>query len=132
MVHYSQILTLGRVLGPPNIAKLMTNLEKNNFIRHFLLGNNMIGPVGARIIADFVQNQPNRIETWYLAGNCIDLVGLERLIRAWTASTTITNIWLKRNPLGPKAYGALEKLVSSSPSGRLLSWIEHCWYGALY
>ena len=72
----------------------------------------MIGPVGARIIAGFVQNQPNRIETWYLAGNCIDLVGLERLVRAWTASTTITNIWLKRNPLGPKAYSALEKLVS--------------------
>ena len=90
----------------------MTNLEKNNLIRHFLLGNNMIGPVGARIIAGFVQNQPNRIETWYLAGNCIDLVGLERLVRAWTASTTITNIWLKRNPLGPKAYSALEKLVS--------------------
>ena len=33
----------------------MKSLESNTFIRHFLLGNNVVGPVGARAIADFVQ-----------------------------------------------------------------------------
>ena len=32
----------------------MKSLESNRFIRHFLLGNNVIGPMGARAIADFV------------------------------------------------------------------------------
>lgn len=91
----------------------MAHLEKNTFIRHFLLGNNMIGPVGARMIADFVQKYPDNIQTWYLAGNCIDLAGLERLVPAWSQSQAITNIWLKRNPLGPEAHGALGRLVGS-------------------
>ena len=43
-----------RVLGPQNIVALMKSLESNRFIRHFLLGNNVIGPVGARVIAAFV------------------------------------------------------------------------------
>lgn len=89
----------------------MANLEKNTFIRHFLLGNNMIGPVGARMIAEFVHKHPNNIETWYLAGNCIDLAGFERLVPAWATSTAITNIWLKRNPLGPDSHVALQQLV---------------------
>ena len=79
LIGHSSLLAatdVSRVLGASNIAKLMTDLEKNTF------GNNMIGPVGARIIADFFQKQPNCIETWYLASNCIDLVGLERLVRA--------------------------------------------------
>lgn len=99
------------MLGPPNITKLMANLEHNTFVRHFLLGNNMIGPVGAREISDFLQKHPNNIETWYLAGNCIDLAGLQRLVSAWVTSTAITNIWLKRNPLGPNAYDAIQLLV---------------------
>ncbi len=32
----------------------MKSLESDHFIRHFLLGNNVIGPVGARAIAGFV------------------------------------------------------------------------------
>jgi len=89
----------------------MANLEKNTFVRHFLLGNNMIGPVGARKISDFVRKHPNNIETWYLAGNCIDLASLYRLVSAWITSTAITNIWLKRNPLGPKSHDAIQWLV---------------------
>ena len=60
----------------------MTSLHSDTFVRHFLLGNNMIGPVGARLISDFVLAHPNRMGTWYLAGNCIDLAGLERLVSA--------------------------------------------------
>ena len=109
-----------RVLGPPNISQLMTSLENNTFVRHFLLGNNMIGPVGARVISDFVLKYPDRMETWYLAGNCIDLAGLERLVSAWTTSNSITNIWLKRNPLGPNASTALYELITKTSQLRTL------------
>lgn len=98
----------------------MASLENNNFVRHFLLGNSMIGPVGARLISDFVLTHPNRMETWYLAGNCIDLAGLERLVSAWTTSTSITNVWHKRNPLGPNASVALHDLITKTSKLRTL------------
>lgn len=113
-------LIIYRVLGPPNISKLMTSFETNNFVPHFLLGNNMVGPVGARTIANFVNAYPDKIETWYLAGNCIDLAGLERLVAAWATSTSITNIWLKRNPLGPDASATLHRLIASTANLRTL------------
>lgn len=98
----------------------MTSLDSNTFVRHFLLGNNMIGPVGAGLISIFVFAHPDRIETWYLAGNCIDLAGFERLVSAWTTSNSITNIWLKRNPLGPKASTALYDLITKTSKLRPL------------
>ncbi|KAM0797751.1 hypothetical protein BDR22DRAFT_824019 [Usnea florida] len=72
--------------------------------------------------ADFgiVFAHPDRMETWYLAGNCIDLADFERLVTAWTPSSSITNIWLKRNPLGPKASTALYDLITKTPKLRTL------------
>ena len=98
----------------------MTSLESNTFVRHFLLGNNMIGPVGARLISEFVLAHPDCMETWYLAGNCIDLAGFERLVSAWTTSSSITNIWLKRNPLSPTASTALYDLITKTSRLRTL------------
>jgi len=57
------LLRCNRVISPPNIPNLMAALEKNNFVKHFLLGNNMISPLGARSIAEFVSDHPNKIET---------------------------------------------------------------------
>lgn len=80
----------------------------------------MIGPVRARLISDFVLAHPDRMETWYLAGNCIDLAGFKRLVSAWTTSTSIANIWLKRNPLGPKASTDLYDLTTRTSQLRTL------------
>ena len=52
-----------RVLGPPSISQLMTSLESNTLVRHFLLGNNLIGPAGARLISEFVLAHPDRMGT---------------------------------------------------------------------
>ena len=98
----------------------MTSLESNTFVRHLLLGNNTIGPVGARLISEFVLTHPDCMETWCLAGNCIDLTGFERLVFAWTTSTSITNIWLKRNSLGRKASTALYDLITKTTKLRTL------------
>ncbi|CAD6578970.1 MAG: NAD-dependent malic enzyme, mitochondrial [Alectoria sarmentosa] len=90
------------IIGPPNISQLMTSLESSTFVRHCLLRNNMIGPVGARLISDFVLAHPDRTETWYLAGNCTDLAEFERRVSAGQrpeASTNLYNLTTKTSKL---------------------------------
>ena len=98
----------------------MKSLSTNTSVHHFLLGNNLIGHVGTNAIATFSQNHPDRIETWYLAGNCIDGPSMTQLTNAWVGSRVITNIWLKRNPLGPKASPDLYRLITQIPNLRTL------------
>ncbi|RHZ46501.1 uncharacterized protein CDV56_104329 [Aspergillus thermomutatus] len=107
-------------LGPPHISTLMHSLRSNTFVRHFLLGNNIIGPSGAQAIADFVQEFPDRIDTWYLAGNCIDGASLALLTDALVKSPAVTNLWLKRNPLGPGSVDSLFRLITQTPRLRTL------------
>ncbi|GFF99774.1 isoform 4 of protein NLRC3 [Aspergillus udagawae] len=107
-------------LGPPNISTLMHSLRYNTFVRHFLLGNNIIGPAGAQAIADFVKEVPDRIDTWYLAGNCIDGASLAQLTDALVKSPAVTNLWLKRNPLGPESVDSLFRLITKTPNLRTL------------
>jgi len=109
-----------QVVGPDHIGALMQSLRTNTFVRHFLLGNNIIGPTGARAIADFIQEFPDRMDTWYLAGNCIDGAGFKILVDAMVKSTSITNIWLKRNPLGSGSAGNLGKLITECQNLRTL------------
>ena len=108
------------VLGPTNIGDLIESLRTNTFITHFLLGNNIIGPHGAQRIAEFVREFPNRMDTWYLAGNCIDTAGFKALVDEWVKSATVTNIWLKRNPLMPAAAEDLFRLITQTANLRTL------------
>ncbi|OAL54643.1 RNI-like protein [Pyrenochaeta sp. DS3sAY3a] len=108
------------VLGPNNIAALMESLKTNEFVTHFLLGNNIIGPHGAKCIAEFLKDYPNRMDTWYLAGNCIDAASFGLLVDEWVKSTSVTNIWLKRNPLGLHAADDLVRLVTQTRNLRTL------------
>ena len=80
----------------------------------------MIGPIGAKRIAKFVAEHPNKIETWYLAGNCISTADFRFLATAFISSPAITNIWLKRNPLGSNAASALVELITRTPHLRTL------------
>ncbi|OLN96104.1 Protein NLRC3 [Colletotrichum chlorophyti] len=108
------------VVGPNHIGNLMDSLRPNSFIRHFLLGNNIIGPVGAHEIAHFIQEFPDRMDTWYLAGNCIDATSFKILIDAMVKSDAVTNIWLKRNPLGPTAVADVYRLITETKNLRTL------------
>lgn len=108
------------VLGPNNISALMESLKTNEFVTHFLLGNNIIGPYGAKCIAEFVKQFPNRIDTWYLAGNCIDAPSFRLLVDEWVGSSSVTNIWLKRNPLSHNAAADLFRLISQAKNLRTL------------
>jgi Ran GTPase-activating protein (RanGAP) involved in mRNA processing and transport len=109
-----------KVVGPQHIGSLLQSLRTNTFVKHFLLGNNIIGPTGAKHIAEFVNDYPDRIDTWYLAGNCIDGASFSKLVDAFVKSPSITNIWLKRNPLGASAANDLFRLITQSPNLRTL------------
>ncbi|KAK2003959.1 leucine rich repeat protein [Colletotrichum falcatum] len=108
------------VVGPDHIGNLMDSLRPNSFVRHFLLGNNIIGPVGAREIARFVRELPGRMNTWYLAGNCIDATSFKTLVDALVESEAVTNIWLKRNPLGSAAAADVYRLITETKNLRTL------------
>ncbi|KAL3952105.1 hypothetical protein ACCO45_013822 [Purpureocillium lilacinum] len=108
------------VVGPDHIWRLMDSLRDNAFVRHFLLGNNIIGPSGAQAIAAFIDELPERMETWYLAGNCIDGASFTGLVDAMVESPAITNVWLKRNPLGRLAADDLFRLITQTPNLRTL------------
>ncbi|KAF7555956.1 hypothetical protein G7046_g6439 [Stylonectria norvegica] len=108
------------VVGPDHIGNLMQSLRSNEFVRHFLLGNNIIGPVGAREVAKFIEDFPDRMDTWYLAGNCIDGAGFKILVDAMVQSKAVTNIWLKRNPLGPDAAEDVFRLITGAKNLRTL------------
>jgi Ran GTPase-activating protein (RanGAP) involved in mRNA processing and transport len=108
------------VVGPTNIGNLIESLKTNTFITHFLLGNNIIGPHGAKCIADFLDEFPNRMDTWYLAGNCIDSASFKILVDEWMKSTSVTNIWLKRNPLMPGSADNIFRLITQTANLRTL------------
>lgn len=108
------------VTGPHNIGDLMESLKPNDFSKHFLLGNNIIGPTGADAIASFIEEFPNRMETWYLAGNCIDATSFARLVDSMVKSPVITNVWLKRNPLESSSAKNVFRLITQCPSLRTL------------
>ena len=108
------------VVGPDHIGRLMQSLRTNEFVRHFLLGNNIIGPVGAQEIANFIDEFPDRMDTWYLAGNCIDGPSFNILAGALAKSAAVTNVWLKRNPLGPGAAVDVSRLITQATNLRTL------------
>jgi NLR family CARD domain-containing protein 3 len=100
-----------KVVGPTHIGTLMESLEPNLHIRHFLLGNNAISTTGAKKISEFIRKYPDRMETWYLAGCHITRHGLSLLVPRIITSSTITNLWFKRNPFGPDSAPLLADVV---------------------
>lgn len=109
-----------KVVGPTYIGNLMESLESNHRISHFLLGNNAISTTGAKRIAEFLEKYPDRMETWYLAGCHITRHGLSILVPQMIKSTTITNLWFKRNPFGPDSSALLTQLVFQTKNLRTL------------
>ena len=108
------------VVGPHHIKALMQSLESNSHVKHFLLGNNIIGSTGANAIAEFIRANPEKIETWYLAGNMIDANGLKAIVDAAAGSPVIHSVWLKRNPLGFESAALVLKLIVSCSKLRVL------------
>lgn len=107
-----------QVVGPDHIEKLMNSFRMNPHIKHFLLGNNIIGLTGAKAIADFILDpiKKSNIQTWYIAGNAIDSSGATLIANALANDAYCKDLWLKRNPIGIEGAKALAKMLETNTS----------------
>lgn len=105
-----------QVLGPHLMAPLLDALMHRPEIVHLLLGNNIIGRQGIASLCSFMQRVPDRFKTLYLAGNCVTAAALQDLADVLKGNTTLTSLWLKRNPLGAASGKILAQLVLDCPN----------------
>lgn len=70
-----------------------------------------MGGDGVASIAKYLSLFPNRIQTWYLPGNYIRSTDFHLLSDQWQKSTSVTSIWLKRNPLGMITWSKVSSLI---------------------
>lgn len=114
-------------VGPKNIGSLMSALEHNQYFQHFLFGNNVAGLDGAKAIAQYVNSHlgQGEFETWYLAGNDLHADAIHLLCDAWTKSSTLKALWLKRNPVHAEGARALGRMIASHPSLEILD-LDNC------
>lgn len=107
-----------QVVGPDWIGNLLDSIAYNPEIKHFLLGNNIIGLPGAKAIANFLAlpDRKSRIETWYLAGNAIDTKGIRIICDALKEDTDMKHFWLKRNPLHAEGMKPIAELLEVHPN----------------
>lgn len=111
-----------QVVGPIHIETLMESFRLNPYVKHFLLGNNIIGLKGAAAIANFLRDKSRKsfITTWYLAGNDIDAVGMADIADALTYDRDCQFLWLKRNPIKVGGALALAKMLKINNTIRVL------------
>lgn len=101
------------VVGPKGIGPILDAVGKNSHIDRFLLGNNIVGDEGAKIIAEFIASEKSRkVYNFYIAGNAIGPEGIRNIADALTTNTTVTALWLKRNPLLPLGGTYMASMLS--------------------
>ena len=110
-----------QVVGPLWIQMLMWSLKSNTQVEHFLLGNNIIGPIGGKAIGEFLlgEHKPH-IKTWYVAGNDLNAEGIKWIVDGLESDPDCVNLWLKRNPLKPEGYGHIGRLLKSNKHIQIL------------
>lgn len=131
-----------QVVGPSSIESLCENVGKSMIIKHFLLGNNIafqkinkeqktkttvdkLAPATA--ISNLMATKEG-IETYYLAGNCIDHEDMQLICEGLANNLTCKALWLKRNPIGPIGAIYLNKLLSINKTLNILD-LHNCALG---
>lgn len=90
-----------QVIGPNGVQPLLDSMQNSKHIDRILLGNNIIGDDGAKLIADFIASGKSTILIWYIAGNNITSIGMSEIVKALLNDKQVNGLWLKRNPLKP-------------------------------
>lgn len=105
-----------QVVAEDHIAALVESVRRNANVRHFLLGNNIVGDHGAREISRLLGEEPAapELETLYLAGNQLGAEGIASLALALRGNRTVKSLWLKRNPLHPEGIAHLATLLEEN------------------
>lgn len=101
-----------QVIGPSGIQPLLDSMKNHKQIDRLLLGNNVVGDEGGKVISEFIKSGSSPLKIWYIAGNNFTAKGIEPIAEALINDKQVTGLWLKRNPL--KAAGMI-------PIGNLLS-----------
>ena len=101
-----------QVVGSDWIAELVDSIKNNANVKHFLLGNNIVGDRGASKIATLIQSKSSpAIKTYYLAGNCFTAEGAAKLGNALKQNHTVESLWLKRNPLKVEGVRQIARML---------------------
>ena len=111
-----------QVPGPAWIEQFVRSVadDAGASVRHFLMGNSVVGRRGADAIAAYVRRDRPAIETWYLAGNELDAGCAEQLCGALKDDPHARALWLKRNPLGADGARHVADMLRGSNQIRVL------------
>lgn len=116
--HYTdgRIDLCKQVVGPDHIQALLNSIAMNSYVKHFLLGNNIIGRTGAEAIARFITLplKSCHISTWYLAGNAFDGESASLIAKSLENDEDCRQLWLKRNPIKTQGAIALANMLRSN------------------
>ncbi|KAI9366133.1 hypothetical protein DFJ73DRAFT_637721 [Zopfochytrium polystomum] len=114
-----------QVVGPAHLGALcravQETLNRNTkAIQHFLVGNNLAFDQGLEALLELMDDKYG-IQTWYLAGNCIDGAIFSRIVDVMQSNSTCTMLWLKRNPIAKPVVGQQDPLIGARSIARLLA-----------
>lgn len=102
-----------QVVGPGGISPLLDAM-RNSPVRRLLLGNNIVGDVGAERIAQYIRDPDSRIDTWYIAGNNFGEHAMSVICEALAYDTKVKALWLKRNPLKPAGAVPIARMLETN------------------
>lgn len=102
-----------QVVGPKGIEPLINSMQRNSQVKRLLLGNNIVGDLGAKVIAEAIRNNSiPSMDTWYIAGNQFTASGIELIANELHYNHTVKALWLKRNPLLPAGAKHISTLLA--------------------
>jgi Ran GTPase-activating protein (RanGAP) involved in mRNA processing and transport len=109
-----------QVIGPDGIKPLLDSIENNKQINRLLLGNNIIGDNGGRLIGEFIKSGKSPLNVWYIAGNNLTAEGIRPIAEALGNDKQVTGLWLKRNPLRSDGMIWIGKLMQTNKNIQVL------------
>lgn len=124
--YHSDSVDLCKQVVGPWVENLIKSLENNVHVKHFLLGNNIIGDSVEHIAKFISENHVAKIKTWYLAGNKIDGNNVKALAIALAQDTYAQSLWLKRNPIGVDGAQHLANMLQINKCMKILDLHNTC------
>lgn len=117
-------LDLCKQVVQPRFVDLCEAVANNPRVRHFLIGNNLAfdKPENTEAFVRLLQSDPV-IETWYLAGNCIDGRNAVQIAEALEIASHMRTLWLKMNPLKSNV-APFARLLSRHPGLELIDFFN--------
>lgn len=111
-------------LGPLGAVRIIPAATASPLVTHLLLGTNTIGSTGAQALATALGSDNHGLSTLYLGCNHIDAAGFRPLAQRLATDTTVTALWIKRNPIGDKGIAALADALRRNTTLRTLDLIN--------